>query len=65
MSSPYPLSRYGDKTYEVRAGPALLPQGADHLPRSAGASASTGLRRIDLFGEISDLLCKRELILYG
>ena len=40
------------------------PQGADHLPRSAAASASTGLRRIDLFGEISDLLCKHELILY-
>ena len=54
-------------TRRTKSVPGLRssPQGADHLPRSAGASASTGLRRIDLFGEISDLLCKRELILYG
>ena len=41
-------------TRRTKSAPGLRssPQGADHLPRSAAASASTGLRRIDLRGNI-------------
>jgi hypothetical protein len=49
--------------YKVRTGPASC-AGADHLRCSPATASEHGLRRIDVFAEISDLFKKQEPILY-